>query len=271
MPGYLIQYDEHPKWKNLKNQILSSCGHFVEHWQKKIKSNQVSLCCTVRARPSAVAMLSGLPSIVSSSPCPDPSQEKRRKEEKRTQGPLPVTLCPARYRPAWRRQRRPTGPRGRPSNLPARERERRDRSELATPPGPPCSEASGRLVPRRLGLYKAPSIKRRDAPHSPLPPRHRRSLPLALVRRRQPRRSSTGRAERRRVRAPGSKLLQGIGGGDEPPPIPHVADEPCFPYASPSPSNTRHCSQVSSRRVEEDDEPAPLDLDPTTTYRFGIC
>jgi hypothetical protein len=28
---------------------------------------------------------------------------------------------------------------------------------------------------------------------------------------------------------------------------------------------------VSSRRAEEDDEPAPLDLDRTITYRFGIC
>ena len=190
-------------------------------------------------------MLSGLPSIVSSSPCPDPSQEKRRKEEKRTQGPLPVTRCPARYRPAWRHQRRPTGPRGRPSNLPARERERRDRSELATPPGPPCSEAFGRLVSRRLGLYKAPPIKRINSPHPQLPPRHRRSLPLALLRRSQPRWRGTGRGACRRVRPPGSSPPQVIGRGGAPPPIPRVADEFCFLYTSPSPSNTRLCAQVS--------------------------
>jgi hypothetical protein len=188
------------------------------------------------------------PSVESSTPRPDPSRKKRREEEKRTQDPLPVNRCPARCRPSGRRQRRPTGPRGRTSPLPARERERRDRSELATPPGPPCSEAFGRLVPRRSGLYKPSPIKRSSSPSPQLPPRHRRSLPLALVRRSQPRRSSTGHAERRRVRAPGGELLQGIGGGGVPPPIPHVADEPCFPYASPSPSNTRLCSQVSSRR-----------------------
>jgi hypothetical protein len=138
-------------------------------------------------------------SIDSSSPSPDPSQEKRREAEVCAQGPLPVTRCPARCRPSGRRQRRPTVPRGRTSNPPARERERRDRSELATPPGPPCRRDSGRACPRRSGLYKAPPIKRSNAPHPQLPPRHRRSLPLALVRRRQPRRSSTGRAERRRV------------------------------------------------------------------------
>jgi hypothetical protein len=27
---------------------------------------------------------------------------------------------------------------------------------------------------------------------------------------------------------------------------------------------------VSPRRAEEDDEPAPLDLDPTLAYRFGF-
>jgi hypothetical protein len=247
MTGYLIQYDEHPKWKFSKIQTLSSCGHFVEHWQKKIKSNQTSLCSTVLARSCAVAMLLDDATVEPSFPIADPSREKRRKKEKRTQGPLPGICFPARCRPTWRRQRRPTGPRGRPSNPPARERERRDRSELATPPGPPQRRASGRACPHRSGLYKAPPIKRSKAPHPQLPPRHRRSLPLALVRRSQPRRSSTGRAERRRVRAPGSKPLQGIGRGGAPPPIPRVADEFCFLYASPSPSNSRLCSQVSSR------------------------
>jgi hypothetical protein len=118
------------------------------------KSNRIKLhwCCTVRARPSAVAMLSGLTSIVSSSLCPDPSQEKRREAKVCTQAPLPVTHCHARCRPAWRRQRIPTGPRGRPSDPPARERERRDRSELATLPGPLQRRASGRACSRRLGL-----------------------------------------------------------------------------------------------------------------------
>jgi hypothetical protein len=193
-------------------------------------------------------MLSGRTSIDSSPLCPDPSHGRRRRRGENTQDPLPVTHCPARCRPSGRRQRRPTGPRGRPSHLPARERERRDRSELATPPGPPCSEAFGRLVPRRLGLYKPPAIKRIDAPHLQLSPRHRHSLPLALVRRSQLRRRSTGQEERRRVRAPGSELLQGIGSGGAPQPIPTVAVEFRFLYASPSPSNTRHCAQVSSRR-----------------------
>jgi hypothetical protein len=137
MTGYLIQYDEHPKWKILKIQILSSCGHFVEHWQKKIKLKSTSLCCTVRARPGTAAMLLDGASIDSSSLSPDPSQEKRRDGEVCTQGPLPVTFCPARCRPAWRRQSRPTASRGRARTLLARPRDPRDRSELRTPPGPP--------------------------------------------------------------------------------------------------------------------------------------
>jgi hypothetical protein len=152
MTGYLIQYDEHPKWKILKIRILSSCGHFVEHWQEQIKSNQVYWCCTVLARSCAVAMLLDDATVEPSFPIPDPSREKRREEEKRTQGPLPATLFPARCRPAWRRQRRPTALRGRAITLPARPRDRRDRSKLHTPPGPPHRRVSGRACPRRSGL-----------------------------------------------------------------------------------------------------------------------
>jgi hypothetical protein len=196
----------------------------------------------VLARSSTVAMLPGLSSIDSSFPSPDPSREKRREEEKRCQGPLPVTCCPARCRPPWRRQRRPTAPRSRADTSPAPPRGRRDRSELQTPPGPPCSRASGRACPRRSGLYKAPPIKRSSSPSPQLPPRHCRSLPLALVRRSQPRRRSTGREARRQVRPPGSPPPQGIGRGASPRPIPHVAVKLCIPYASPSPSNDLHCN-----------------------------
>jgi hypothetical protein len=115
-------------------------------------------------------------------------------------------------------------------------------------PGPPQWRAPGRVRSRRSCLYKPPPIKRSSSPSPQLPPRHRRSFPLALVRRSQPRRCSTGQAERRRVRAPGGELLQGIGGGGVPQPIPSLAVEFRFLYASPSPSNTRLCSQVSSRR-----------------------
>jgi hypothetical protein len=81
MTGHLGQYVEHPKWKISKIQISNSCGHFVEHWQREIKSNQVYCGCTVLARSSAVAMLLDGASIDSSAPSPDPSHEKRREEE----------------------------------------------------------------------------------------------------------------------------------------------------------------------------------------------
>jgi hypothetical protein len=113
------------------------------------KLNQIEFywCCTVLARPSAVAMPIGISTVDSSAPSPDPSQEKRRGDEFCAQGPLPVISFPARCRPSWRRQSRPTALRGQAITLPARERGRRDRGELQTQPGPPSRRASGRLVP----------------------------------------------------------------------------------------------------------------------------
>jgi hypothetical protein len=118
------------------------------------KSNQILSywCCTVRARLSTVAMLLDDATVEPSFPSPDPSREKRREEEKRTQGPLPASSFPARCRPPWRRQSRHTALRGRASTLPARERGRRDRGKLQTQPGPPQRRASGRAYPRRSGL-----------------------------------------------------------------------------------------------------------------------
>jgi hypothetical protein len=152
MTGYLIQDDDHPNWKFSKIQILSSCEHFVEHWQKKIQPNRITVRITVLARSCAVSMLLDGASIVSSVPSPDPSQEKRRGNELRTQGPLPATFCPARYRPAWRRQRRPTAPRGQADTFLARTRGRRACYALRAQPGPPQRRASGRPCPRLSGL-----------------------------------------------------------------------------------------------------------------------
>jgi hypothetical protein len=100
MTVYLGQYVEHPKWKILKIQILSSCGHSVEHWQKQIKWNQDHWCCTVLARPNAVAMLLDGASIDSSPLCPDPSHGRRRRRGGSTPGPpLSSSQQPARCRP----------------------------------------------------------------------------------------------------------------------------------------------------------------------------
>jgi hypothetical protein len=61
---------------------------------------------------------------------------------------------------------------------------------------------TGRPYPRRSGLYKPPPIKRGDAHHSQLPPRHHLSLPLALVHRHLHRRRGTGREPRHHVGPP---------------------------------------------------------------------
>jgi hypothetical protein len=69
-------------------------------------------------------------------------------------------------------------------------------------PGPPSRRASGHPLPRHSGLYKPPLIKRGDAHHSRLPPRHHLSLPLALVRRRLHRRQGPGREPHHRIGLP---------------------------------------------------------------------
>jgi hypothetical protein len=134
MTGYLGQFVEHPKWKISEIQISNSCGHFVEHWQREIKPNRFYCGCTVLARSRAVAMLLDGASIDSSAPSPDPSQEKRREDEMCAQGPLPVPLLPARCRPPWRRQSRPTTSRSRASTLP-----QPSQHPPSTPPRPPCT------------------------------------------------------------------------------------------------------------------------------------
>jgi hypothetical protein len=137
-------------------------------------------------------------------------------------------------------------------------------------PGPPSRRASGHPLPRRSGLYKPPLIKRGDAPRSQLPPRHRLSLPLALVRQRLQRRRGTEHGERRRVRPPWSKPPLGIGGGASPESIPHVAVEFCFLSVTPSPSNSRPCTAGELQTLaDEHDAPGPLDRDPSVAYRFG--
>jgi hypothetical protein len=185
---------------NLKNSNFE----FLEAFRRTLaEANQFEIKITGAALFELAQVLLPCPlALPRSSPAPPgPTQAVRRGGRRRNtpRTPLPGTHCLARCRPSGRRQRRPTVPRGRTSDPPARERERRDRSELATPPGPPQRRASGRACPRRSGLYKPPPIKRIDAPHPQLPPRHRRSLPLALVRRSQLRRRSTGLEERRRV------------------------------------------------------------------------
>jgi hypothetical protein len=126
MPGYLIQYDEHPNLKILKNQILSSCGHFVEHWQKKIKSNQVSLCCTVLARSTPVAMPW---EDVWSMPAPSaPTQALEEGGEEKPAPPDPPLFFPAAC----------TSTTTLPSPVPTHSTPRPRPKPSSTPPWPPC-------------------------------------------------------------------------------------------------------------------------------------
>jgi hypothetical protein len=95
MTGYLIQYDEHPKWKILKIQILSSCGHFVEHWQQQIKSNQILLVLHCSSSLHACSHALGGCLVDASPLCPDPSPGRRRRRGGSTPGPpslLPSSL-----------------------------------------------------------------------------------------------------------------------------------------------------------------------------------
>jgi hypothetical protein len=139
-----------------------------------------------------------------------------------------------------------------------------------TRPGPPSRRATGHPLPRRSGLFKPPPIKRGDAHHSQLPPRHHHSLPLALVHRRLQRRRGTGRGERRRVRPLWSKPPLGIGGGAAPESIPHIAVKFCFLSVTPSPSNSRLCTAGELPTLADEHEaPEPFDRDPSVAYRFG--
>jgi hypothetical protein len=95
MTGYLDQYVEHPKWKILKIQILSSCEHFVEHWQKQnqMKSKLLVLHCSSSLHACSHAL--GGCSVDASPLCPDPSPGRRRRRGGSTPGPpslLPSNL-----------------------------------------------------------------------------------------------------------------------------------------------------------------------------------
>jgi hypothetical protein len=71
---------------------------------------------------------------------------------------------------------------------------------------------------------------------------------------------------------PPLELLLVRGGGAEPPLLICItAVKLCILSVTPSPSNTRHCNAgepLVCPGVDDDD--APLDLDPTEAYRFGI-
>jgi hypothetical protein len=65
-------------------------------------------------------------------------------------------------------------------------------------------------------------------------------------------------------------LLVRGGGVEQPRPICITAVKLCILSVTPSPSNTRHCNAgepLACPAVDDDD--APLDLDPTGSYRFG--
>jgi hypothetical protein len=132
---------------------LSSCGHFVKHWQKqiKMKSRSLVLHCSSSSKRCGHAPGRCLERLQPPLPRPKPW----KKEEKRRQHPgtpLSSSQQPARCRPPWRLQSRPTASRSQARTLPARERGRRARRELQTQPGPPSRRASGRLSPGLLSL-----------------------------------------------------------------------------------------------------------------------
>jgi hypothetical protein len=56
-------------------------------WQMKIEQILITVVITVAVRPAPVAMLLDGAAVEPRSPCPDPSREKWREEEKRAQDP----------------------------------------------------------------------------------------------------------------------------------------------------------------------------------------
>jgi hypothetical protein len=94
MTGYLIQYDEHPKWKISKIQTLSSCGHFVEHWQKKnqMKSTLLELHCAGSLQHCRHAPWPLLDRLQRPQPRPKPGEAEGRRSLH--PGPPPSNLLP---------------------------------------------------------------------------------------------------------------------------------------------------------------------------------
>jgi hypothetical protein len=98
MPGYLIQYNEHPNLKILKNQILSSCGHFIEHWQKKIKIESNFTGAALFELAQALSPCSLAPSRTIPAPsAPTQAMEEGGEEETATRAPSqePSVPCDA--------------------------------------------------------------------------------------------------------------------------------------------------------------------------------
>jgi hypothetical protein len=86
----------------------------------------ITVVITVAVRPAPVAMLLGDAAVEPSSPCPDPSHEKRREEENYAQGPLPVVLVLC------------TLPTAMPSLAPTHSPPRPSHHPPSTPQRPPC-------------------------------------------------------------------------------------------------------------------------------------
>jgi hypothetical protein len=147
----------------------------------------ITVVITVAVRPAPVAMLLGDAAVEPSSPCPDPSHEKRREEENCAQGPLPVvlllcTLPTAMPSPAPThspRQHRPTALRGRASTLPACPRGRRARccsmrTARAPEPGSFWTPSPSSLRPINTPADQTERLAPSPATsqtHSPLPSR----------------------------------------------------------------------------------------------------
>jgi hypothetical protein len=117
MTGYLIQYDEHPKWKILKIQILSSCGHFVEHWQKKIKMKSTSLVLHCSSSPRHCCHAAGRCLDRFQRPQPRPKRGEAERRRGLHPGPPPSNLLP-RAMPTSLEAPEPTHSLPRPSKNP---------------------------------------------------------------------------------------------------------------------------------------------------------
>jgi hypothetical protein len=170
-----------------------------------MKSSQIeaTVKITVLARSNPVAMLLDDATVDASPLCPDPSHGKRRRRGDSTLGPpLSSSQQPARRRPPYPRQHRPTALRSRDRTPPAREQGRRAHGRSTHAPRAPEPTCFWPPLPSSLRPIKGPANQTNQLAQSPAtsqtrsfhPARSSSSTPATLARywtRRAPPRSTS--------------------------------------------------------------------------------
>jgi hypothetical protein len=272
MTGYLSQYDEHPKWKILKIRILSSCGHFVEHWQKQIKMKSISLelHCAGSLQHCRHAPWPLLDRLQRPQPRPKPGEAEGRRGLR--PGPPPSNPLPCTM-PTILEAPEETHSTPRPSHKPP--------STRAWPPWPERASNAARApvpssfwprLPPTLRPIKGPADQTKQRTQSPATSQTCSLSPACLsspspappewywTSGAPPRpttweQAAAGNRRRRRTAADPARRRRALH------PLRHS-------LAVEQSSLQRRWAPA---RAEEEDDREPSDLDPTLAYRFGNC